>query len=80
MVKDLTVLPPSSCFCGSNTWFEREVSLVALSPLLTDRGTGEPKWAKRMHTYCRVLVLTDSVWSEAEERVRVMTVGSTLVP
>lgn len=31
-------------------------------------------------TYCRVLVLTDSVGSEAEERVRVMTVGSTLVP
>lgn len=28
--------------------------------------------------YCRVFVLTDRVWSE--ERARVMTVGSTLVP
>lgn len=32
------------------------------------------------NTYCRVLVLTDRIWSEAEERVRVMTVGCTLVP
>lgn len=28
--------------------------------------------------YCRVLVLTERVWSE--ERANVMTVGSTLVP
>lgn len=31
-------------------------------------------------TYCRVFVLTEIVESEVEEAVRVMTVGSTLVP